>query len=276
MCSLPWPFGSRREGLTLGRTGPLSIFPRYTVPHKTRTAHMYVIGITGKGKSKLLEYCLYQDIRAGYGCVLIDPHSDLAGDTLKLCLSSGILDSQAAQRVIYFDPTRRNQIIPFNVLATPGRPYEIAQRVVEAFRRTWPDSLKEAPHFSNVATAALITLIENKLTLIDMHRLLTDSEWRDTLLQKVTNSEVVGFFRERYDRWGRDAPVLRESTLNKVAAFTFNPHLRLVLGQPENRLDLRRVMDEGLVLLVDLGRCDGRDPKVARIVAGHRIGAGCC
>ncbi len=262
MPRLPWRRASRRDSLVLGRTGPFFFSAAYRVPEHARSTHMYVIGITGKGKSKLLESCLYQDIRAGRGCVLIDPHGDLTEDLLRYCLSQGVLSADNAARVIYFEPTRQDFIIPFNVLASDDDPYAIAQRVVEAFRRTWPDSLREAPHFSNVATAALITLVENKLTLIDMHRLLVDDDWREALLARVRNPEVVGFFRERYAKWGRDAPVMRESTLNKVAAFTFNPYLRVVLGQRENRLDLRRVMDEGKVLLVDLGRCDGETRRL--------------
>ncbi len=234
---LPLPFFQRPTDLVLGRTGPLAFFPTYSVPERARSAHMYVVGITGKGKSKLLEHCIFQDIRAGRGCVLIDPHSDLVADVLRYCLSQNVLTPKEAHRIVYFDATRRDFVIPFNVLAGEQEPYEKAQRIVEAFRRTWPDSLSEAPHFSNVATAALMTSAENGLTLIDMHRLLTDQDWRESLLERVTNAEVVSFFHDRYDQWGRDAPFLRESTLNKVAAFTFNPHLRLVLGQRENRLN---------------------------------------
>lgn len=264
MLHLPFLRARVSDSLTLGRTGPFPFSSIYRIPQPARSMHLYVVGITGKGKSKLLENCIVQDIQAGRGCVLIDPHSDLVGDVLRHCLSHGYICATPNQpgAIIYFDPTRRDYIIPFNVLAGDDEPYAIAQRVVEAFRRTWPDSLQEAPHFSNVATAALMTLAENGRTLIDMHRLLTDHEWRDRLLTRVSNPEVVGFFRDRYDRWGREAPVLRESTLNKVAAFTFNPHLRLVLGQGENRLDLRKIMDEGRVLLVDLGRCDGETRRL--------------
>ncbi len=260
MLHLPW--FNQTGGLILGRTGPLVCHPAYRVPAQARSAHMYVIGITGKGKSKLLEHCLAQDIMSGQGVVLVDPHSDLAGDVLQFVLTRGGETYLPPDRFIYFDPTRRDHIIPFNVLATGGEPYTVAQRIVEAFRRTWPESLREAPHFSNVATAALIVLVEHGLTLIDMHRLLIDGEWREQLLKTTTHAEVAHFFHDRYDRWGRDAPVPRESTLNKVAAFTFNPHLRLVLGQRENRLDLRRIMDEGQVLVVDLGRCDGETRRL--------------
>src|SRR5258707_870846 len=259
---LSLPFIKRQGDLVLGRIGPFKFFPTYSVPEQGRAAHMYVVGITGKGKSKLLEHCIFQDIRAGRGCVLIDPHSDLVADVLRYCLSQNVLTPEDTDRLIYFDATRRDYVLPFNVLAGSEEPYAKAQRVVEAFRRTWPETLSEAPHFSNVATAALMTLAENGLTLVDMHRLLTDQDWRESLLARVTNAEVVSFFHDRFDKWGRDAPYLRESTLNKAAAFTFNPYLRLVLGQHENRLNLREIIDQGKVLLVDLGRCDGETRRL--------------
>jgi len=65
----------------------------------------------------------------------------------------------------------------------------------------------------------------------------------------------VEFFHDRYDRWGRDAPVMRESTLNKIGAFSLNPRLKLMLGQKANHLDFRAIMDEGKILLLDLAAC---------------------
>jgi hypothetical protein len=248
--------GGEGSSLVLGKRGAHPFSPLYRVSARARAAHMYVLGITGKGKSKLLEHCICQDIAAGRGCVLIDPHSDLVTDTLRNLLSQGLLTPEDADRVIYFDPTHPAYTLPFNVLATEGNPYQITQRVVEAFRRTWPESLREAPQFSNIAQAALITLVENKLTLMDMDRVLTDRDWRERLLENVTYPKVVSFFRDRYEKWGREAPLMRESTLNKVAAFSFNPHLNRVLGQRENHLNLRAIMDEGKVLLVNLGRCE--------------------
>jgi hypothetical protein len=123
---------------------------------------MYVIGMSGKGKSKLLEWCLYQDIAAGRGCGLIDPHSLLVDDLLRLLITRNVLDDpDIRHRLIYVDPARTDYVVPFNVLATQAEhPYDIAAIVLEAFRRTWPECLKEAPHFSNVVTAALIVLYE--------------------------------------------------------------------------------------------------------------------
>ena len=105
---------------------------------------------------------------AGRGCGLIDPHSLLADDLLRLLITRGVFaNPDIRQRLIYVDPARTDYVIPFNVLATQAEhPYDIAAAVLEAFRRTWRECLKEAPHFSNVVTAALIVLIENGLTLM--------------------------------------------------------------------------------------------------------------
>jgi hypothetical protein len=108
------------------------------------------------------------------------------------------------------------------------------------------------------------------MTLIEIPRLLTDARFRDRLLQNVEDAELISFWRDRYEKWGRETPVMIESILNKVTAFTFNPQLRLILGAGENRLNFRRIMDEGKVLLVDLGRCDAETRRLlgSLIVAG--------
>jgi hypothetical protein len=73
---------------------------------------------------------------------------------------------------------------------------------------------------------------------------------------------VIEFFHDRYDRWGREAPVLRESTLNRIGAFSLNPQLKLMLGQKANHLDFRAMMDEGKILLLDLGHCDSETNRL--------------
>ncbi len=254
----------RSTGLTLGRTGPWFLPRHYRMPQSVRPSHMYVIGSSGNGKSKFLEHCLFQDIAAGRGCGLLDPHAQLVDHLLSGLITRKVLtDPVIRERLIYVDPARKDYVVPFNVLATPGEPYEVAASVLEAFRRTWPDSLREAPHFSNVFTSALLAMIENKLTLMHTQRFLTNREWREECLKKVTDPNVIEFFHDRYEQWGRDAPVMRESTLNKVAAFSLNPRLRLMLGQQENHLDFQAIMDEGKILLVNLGNSD---PETNRLI----------
>jgi hypothetical protein len=109
---------------------------------------------------------------------------------------------------------------------------------------------------------ALLVLIRIKHTLVDLPTLLLDKRQRDLWLSEAGESELTAFFHLRFDQWGKQAPVMKESTLNKVTALTLNPHLRRMLGQPENRLDFRRILDEGRVLLVDLGHCDEESQRL--------------
>lgn len=261
--NLNLPFLSRSKQIVLGRTGPLSFFPTFRLSEQERATHMYLLGITGQGKSKLLEHMLLQDIRAGRGCGLLDPHTDLARDLLGSLYTSGFLrDKRNRERIVYFDPSRADLALPFNVLASSDNPYVTAVNLIEAFRRTWPDSLREAPRFTNILLASLLVLIHNHLTLAELPRLLTDKKFREPLLENVDDLEITSVFHDRLDRWGREQPIILESILNKVSAFTLNPTLRHILGQEENALNFRQIMDEGKVLVADLGRCDGETRRL--------------
>jgi hypothetical protein len=254
----------RSGDLVLGRLGSLPFSPVLRVPFEERKAHTHVIGISGMGKSKFLESCVFQDIANGQGCGLIDPHSLLVEDLLKHLVTRHILDNPAiVSQLIYVDPSREDYVIPFNVLATEDKPYAVATSVLEAFRRTWPESLREAPHFSNIMFHALLVLIHTRMTLMDLPRLLVDKEWRDELLIRAGEPKLTAFFHDRYEQWGRDGAVMRESTLNKVTALSINPYLEIMLGQQENHLDFRAIMDEGKILLLSLGNSD---PETRRLI----------
>lgn len=148
------------------------------------------------------------------------------------------------------------------MLASFDNPYVTAVNLIEAFRRTWPESLREAPRFTNILLASLLVLIRSRLTLAELPRLLTDKKFREPLLETMNDDEITSVFHDRLDRWGREQPLILESILNKVSAFTLNPTLKRILGAQENHLNFRRIMDEGKVLLVDLGRCDGETRRL--------------
>ena len=86
---LPWSIFTKtsREDLVLGRIGSLRFFPRFRISSKVRKFHAYIVGLTGRGKSKFLQNCLVQDILAGRGCAVVDPHGDLAKDVLRSLIS---------------------------------------------------------------------------------------------------------------------------------------------------------------------------------------------
>jgi len=255
-----------RLKINLGSKGPFVgpfdlALKKCSLPLEHFDTHMYVVGKTKKGKSCFLDHVLFQLIYLDQGVGVLDPHADLANDLLAYLASypraePWLSRPENFERLIYLDPSRKDYLIPFNVLAIPGDPYSVAQNVIEAFRRTWPETLKEAPRFSDIALHSLLVLIENRLTLVEFPRLLTDKDWRDQLLKKVANPDLAPFFHDRFDRWGRERPMMIESLLNKVTALTLNPALKLILGARESRLNLRQIMDQRKVLIINLGAGD--------------------
>jgi hypothetical protein len=253
------------SGIFLGSTGFLP-WQWYFLSEKERKAHMYIVGTTTKGKSKLMALCLRQDIFAGRGAGVIDPHGDLADDLIR-CLASHrkymgfgkrfTEDPKNLDRIVYIDPARTDYCVGINPLQTYENTdlYEAATGIIEVFRRIWPVSLNEAPVFFDLMLNTLITLMENGLTLLEVPRALTDKLYRDDLLTRVHNPSVIEFFHSRYDRWGREQALKIESTLNKVSALVTSERLRNILGQRESTLDFRDILDSQKVLIVNLGDC---------------------
>jgi hypothetical protein len=259
-----------KDQLILGRTGPYSIFPKFSVSPQVRKFHTYVVGLTGRGKSKFLQNCLLQDIQSGRGCAIIDPHGDLAKDTLRSLIASGWFDTPGnADRIVYVAPRRRDFIIPFNVLTRPDpetETYEVCQRVISSFMRTWARTLLEPPRFQQVMRASLAALVETGGTLCQLYQLLTDENFRTTTLQNIPDPKVqtdcLSFFTNEFEQWGRDRAKIMASTTNKVSAMTDNPNIFYMLGQKENKLNIRSIMDEGKVLIADLGDCDDETKRL--------------
>ena len=252
-----WPFG-RTPRLALGTYGPPFLGLRLSLGPAHIATHKHVIGLTGQGKSKLLASMFVQLAMQGQGCALIDPHSDLAHDTLALLADRGFFNQIGAyDRLVYVDFSNRDRFLPFNILKQRYPPHDVARHVVEACKRAWP-ALGDgsAPQFENILLAGTLVLVENQRPLTYLPRLLTDKPFRDGLLRGVSDREVVSFFYNRFDRWGRDAPMMIESTLRRVFLLTFSPTLRYSLGQTENALDFRSLMDRGTCAIFNLGGLD--------------------
>ena len=247
-----------KHHLYIGRSGPWGLWP-VTLPLHDFQTHIYTVGQSGVGKSKFLQHILYELTTKDWGCGVLDPHSDLASDLLAQLTSypkkrPWLFSGANRQRLIYFDPARSSHLIPMNILLnSTATPYDIANNVIEAFRRVWPETLAEAPRFAQIMRNAILVLAMHKLSLLELERLLTDTEYRKQLLTRIPDPLVVSFFEKQYNRWGREQIIFAGPVLNKVSAFLFKPEVRLMLGAQENRLDLREVMDAGKVLIVDLG-----------------------
>jgi hypothetical protein len=261
--ALPYPY------IHFGRIGrwwrpfPFILGGKYIRNHK------WILGITGKGKSKLIADMAAQLIMQGKGVAVIDPHSDLSSDILIYLYQKGYFKSvDAYTKFLYIDFGIQDQnrasthFVPFNILKQSVDKYAVARGVVEAMKRVWPYLRDNAPHFENVLLYSLLVLIENNLPITKIDRLLTDKEYRDKLLENVTDEMVVNFFLYRYDSWRFEQNIMRESTLNKATLFTLPPVLRYSLGAKDNLLDFRKILDEGICVVFDLGGMDGESQKL--------------
>lgn len=223
---------------------------KFGIKKGNRRGHMYVIGKTGTGKSTLLENMISADIKIGNGLALIDPHGDLAENILNFIPEERIND------VIYFNPADLEYPIPFNPLETvhPDFHHLVTSGLISVFKKLWPEFW--GPRLEHILRHSIFTLLEYPgSTLVDMPRLLTDQEFRKKMLESVTNQQVRNFWLlefEKYSAWLKSeatAPIL-----NKVGQFLTSLPIRNIVGQKENTFKLRKVMDEGKILIVNLSK----------------------
>jgi hypothetical protein len=128
----------------------------------------------------------------------------------------------------------------------------MAELVAEACRRAWPELAQGAPTFENILKHSVIVLRQNGQPLTKLADLLVDKEYREQLLTQVTDEQVLRFFHQRMDNWGRDEAHMKESTLNRADLLTLSPVLRHSLGSTDNRLSFRDLIDSGRSLIVNL------------------------
>ena len=251
----------RQEKLTLAYNG------HWYHRHKIRlnmdkfNTHMYVVGKTGQGKSKFLQQMLYQMAQTKrWGCGLLDPHADLALGFLRHLATfprhrPWLTHIKNRERLIYLDPSRSDYIIPFNILKNSfSQPHDTAENIIEAFRRTWPETLADAPRFEAILRNTLIALIDADLTMLEIAPLLRNREFRERVLTHCRNEQVIEYFHLEFDSWNsRQAAEYCESVLNKVNAFLSHPRMRQMLGSSDNYLDARKIIDGRKVFIVNLG-----------------------
>ena len=210
--------------------------------------HGLVWGSTGAGKSMFLLTQILQHISRHHAVCLLDPHGDLSTDCLQHLAAGGFFNqSDAYERLVYIDFSE-DRHAPFNVLATRFRPHTRAMNALEAFSRTWPE-IQNAPHFRTLFLSSAMILIANGLPLTDINRLLLDDDFRHSCLARVQDPlvrQVSAFFEK--GPGGQAGSTLRRSFL-----LGFSPIIRGCLAQTDNVFDMRRMMDSGVSLIVNLG-----------------------
>jgi Helicase HerA, central domain/TraM recognition site of TraD and TraG len=227
------------------------------LPHKTfgirqkdRLSHVYILGKTGTGKSTLLHSLIQQDLSAGRGLCLIDPHGELAELVAMEARQSGRPD------VTYWDVPDPTSPYGYNPLrhVRPDKIPLAVSGVLEAFKKHWADAW--GPRMEHILRNALYALIETPdATLSDILRLVSDKSYRIDVARSLSNEPVRDFWLEEFPnyslRYRADsiAPIQ-----NKVGAFLADPTLRRILTAPQKDLHLRDIMDRGGVLIVNLAK----------------------
>jgi hypothetical protein len=247
------------EDIILGTATPPYPHPQFRLTPPQQTFHGLVWGSTGAGKSKLLEAMFVQYFNKGRGVCLIDPHADLSVACIADLVSRGYFEREDAfDRLVYLD-FGQGSYPPLNVLAGRFDPHTTALNVLEALTRTWPD-LHGAPLFRTLFLSSVTVLIANRLPLTDINALLLDDDFRASCLAGVSDPLVHQTFAF-YDRHGRGQA---GSTLRRAFLLSFAPIARGCLGQQNNVLDVRALMDSGKSLLVNLGSIP--DPVTRRLI----------
>jgi hypothetical protein len=215
-----------------------------------RRNHMYVIGKTGTGKSTLLKTLVLRDIAAGEGLALFDPHGDLAEEVVLQVPSSRRED------LIYLNVPDQSFVWVFNPFADiPKEKHALATAgMVEVFKKLWPDEW--GPRLEHLLRNVVFTLLEaGDATFADIPRLLSDREFRGSLTRRVSNKMVRTFWEKEFAGYSPAfRAVVTAPLLNKVGAFLTDPLLHSILSGAHSSFDLRRVMDEGKILVVNLAK----------------------
>ena len=222
----------------------------FGIKQADRRAHMYIVGKTGTGKSTVLELLARQDILAGRGLALLDPHGDLVERLLPLARE------ERPQDLIYFDVSDREHPLGFNPLerVAPEKRALAASGLLEAFKKIWADSW--GPRSEHVLRAALLTLLEQpEATLADIPRLFSDPVFRKAAAGQVANSHVRDFWLREYEGYpARFRAEVIAPLQNKVGAFLSNPLLSRILTQTHSDFKMGQVMNQGKILLVNLAK----------------------
>ncbi|MEO1703700.1 MAG: TraM recognition domain-containing protein [Pseudomonadota bacterium] len=218
-----------------------------------RRRHLYAIGQTGSGKTTFLKFCILQDVYAGRGFALIDPHGDLASE---------IVDALPRNRVrdcVYLNPSDRACPIGFNPLVGVETELQavVAANLLATFRSIWRENW--GPRLEHILANALAALLaygeSHPVSLLALPSLLTNDRFRRHVLKSVDDPIVRDFWLSEFGSW--DYRFRQEAiapVLNKAGAFMRAPVMRNILGQDKSSFDLGMMMDQDKILIVNLSK----------------------
>ncbi len=221
---------------------------------KDRMRHMYIIGKTGVGKSELLKEMIKQDINAGRGVCVIDPHGDLIEDTLRY------IPPERAEDVILFDPSETERPMGLNLLEaqTEEQKHFITSAIINLMYKLYDPQRTGiiGPRFEHAVRNAMLTIMsEPGATFIEIVRVMTDQKYVQELLPKVQDPIVRRYWTDQIAQTSdfHKSEVL-DYIVSKFGRFVTNKMMRNIIGQSKSSFDFRKVMDEGKILLINLSK----------------------
>ena len=215
-----------------------------------RRHHQYIIGKSGTGKTTLIKNMAIQDMRAGSGVAVIDPHGDLVEDLLNH------IPKERTNDVIYFNPADIDFPCGFNILETHNKEDKdlIASSVVSVFKHIWRDSWgPRTEYILYNSVAALLDWPDS--TLNDVYRMLADKQFRQRVGERTKDPLVKMFWKEIFPSWNdRFASEAVSPIQNKVGQLLANSMLRNIICQPKSTFDIQNILNNKKILLVNLSK----------------------
>ena len=215
-----------------------------------RRRHLYIIGKSGVGKTKLLELFLRQDISYGHGLCLIDPHGDVIDAMLDFIPQERIED------VCIIDPSDIDFPASFNPLANvdPMFKFQLTQGLIEVFQKQF--GANWTPRLEHVFRFTCLALLDYPhATMRGMISMLTDRNYRQKVVEYITDDMVKRFFAIEFADWSEkfdtDAII---PLVNKLGQFLSDPLLRNIFGQKQNKIDISTLMNSQKIIFINLSK----------------------
>ncbi|MEI7918112.1 MAG: type IV secretion system DNA-binding domain-containing protein [Candidatus Saccharibacteria bacterium] len=233
-----------------GMTNFRGVNQQFGMLRSDRSRHVYIIGQTGAGKTGTLALLALSDIFHGHGYAIIDPHGDFAVDNMRFIPGARLKD------VIYFNPADTAFPLGFNPLevTNPSQKTNISSEVIGVLKRMFGESW--GPRLEYILRYTILALLDRpSTTMLDITRMLTDKKFRAETLGYCQDTVVLNFWNIEFASWNdKFVTEAISPVLNKVGAFTANPIIRNIIGQPKSTFDIRKIMDEGKILIVNLSK----------------------
>ncbi len=240
----------KEEILYLGKTTFRNKEEPFGIKLDDRRRHIYTVGKTGMGKTSLLKNMAIQDIQAGRGMAFVDPHGEAAESLLDFVPSNRIND------VVYFDPSDIDYPIAFNVMEKVdiSQKHLVASGLMGVFKKIWPDVWSARMEY--ILNNCILALLDYpNSTLLGINRMLADVNYRKKIVERITDPVVKFFWTQEFARYTQRYEVEATAAIqNKIGQLISAPLIRNIIGQVKSSIDMRKVMDEGKIIILNLSK----------------------